>query len=156
MEIKFNDMDSFKGLLVRKGMSQAELARKSEVTQPYLNSVINGKRVPGIKFCEKVCEALDMEFDELFRIFNEKKITFNGVTLIPVDGCEVSRFQAESVIGQYMSYKKQVYEQKNKYEETKSSEDYMFLSLRREALSGFMTALSSIGILLEEEDIAPL
>lgn len=73
MEIKFKDIDSFKELLVKKGLSQTKLAREAEVTQPYLNSVINGKRVPGIKFCEKVCTALDMEFDELFVIEREKR-----------------------------------------------------------------------------------
>ena len=73
MEIKFKDIDSFKKLLVKKGFSQTKLAREAEVTQPYLNSVINGKRVPGIKFCEKVCTALDMEFDELFVIERKKE-----------------------------------------------------------------------------------
>ena len=73
MEIKFKDMDSFKGLLIKRGLSQSKLAKEADVTQSYLNMVINGKRMPGIKFCEKICTALDMEFDELFVIEGEKR-----------------------------------------------------------------------------------
>lgn len=73
MEIQFKDMDSFKGLLVKKGLSQSKLAKEADVTQSYLNMVINGRRMPGIKFCEKICTALDMEFDELFVIERKKE-----------------------------------------------------------------------------------
>lgn len=68
MKIVFKDVNEFSSILAKRGLSQSALAKDARVTQSYLNQVCNGKRDPGIKFCEKICSALGMEFDDLFKV----------------------------------------------------------------------------------------
>ncbi|WP_339200469.1 helix-turn-helix transcriptional regulator [Paenibacillus sp. FSL P2-0322] len=68
MKIVFKDVNEFSSILAKRGLSQSALAKEAGVTQSYLNQVCNQKRDPGIKFCEKICSALGMEFDDLFKV----------------------------------------------------------------------------------------
>lgn len=68
MNISFKNIDDFKKLLIKQGLSQNYLSKMAGITQSYLNQILNGKRDPGVKFCEKICTALNAQFDEIFEV----------------------------------------------------------------------------------------
>lgn len=49
-----------------KGLSQEKLALKAEIDRTYLAGVEQGKRNPSLKSLEKIVEALDISFQDLF------------------------------------------------------------------------------------------
>ncbi len=49
-----------------KGLSQEKLALKAEIDRTYLAGVEHGKRNPSLKSLEKIVDALDISFQELF------------------------------------------------------------------------------------------
>lgn len=49
-----------------KGLSQEKLALKAEIDRTYLAGVEQGKRNPSLKSLEKIVEALDVSFQDLF------------------------------------------------------------------------------------------
>ena len=49
-----------------KGLSQEKLALKAEIDRTYLAGVEQGKRNPSLKSLEKIVDALEISFFELF------------------------------------------------------------------------------------------
>lgn len=49
-----------------KGLSQEKLALKAELDRTYLAGVEQGKRNPSLKSLEKIVDALEISFHELF------------------------------------------------------------------------------------------
>lgn len=49
-----------------KGLSQEKLALKAEIDRTYLAGVEQGKRNPSLKSLEKIVDALEISFHELF------------------------------------------------------------------------------------------
>ena len=49
-----------------KGLSQEKLALKAEIDRTYLAGVEQGKRNPSLKSLEKIVEALEISFQDLF------------------------------------------------------------------------------------------
>ena len=45
----------------RKGMSQAEVARKLEVSQPYYSRIEAGKREVDLAFAFKICDVMGVD-----------------------------------------------------------------------------------------------
>ena len=58
--------ERIKQLRLSKGLSQEKLALKAEIDRTYLAGVEQGKRNPSLKSLEKIVEALDISFQDLF------------------------------------------------------------------------------------------
>jgi transcriptional regulator with XRE-family HTH domain len=50
-----------------KGLSQEELAHRSDIHQTYLSGVEGGKRNPSIGVLGRIASALDVDIEEFFR-----------------------------------------------------------------------------------------
>jgi len=62
-------------ILTDKGISQAELARRSQINRFQLNKIINNKkRGVSLKTAFKIAKALNMKIEEVF-FFEEKEET---------------------------------------------------------------------------------
>ena len=61
-----------KDILIRsriiKGLSQRELARRSELSHAYISLIERGEKSVGPAAAKRLCELLDKEMDELFII----------------------------------------------------------------------------------------
>lgn len=54
---------------IREGMSQAELATKLELSQPYLCRIENGRRDIDLALAMKFCKVLKLDFQEFVKEF---------------------------------------------------------------------------------------
>jgi transcriptional regulator with XRE-family HTH domain len=48
-------------LLLRRGISRTELARRMGVKQPFVSQLLNGQREPGLRVLERMAAALDVQ-----------------------------------------------------------------------------------------------
>ena len=48
-------------------LSQAQLAKKCNVTQQFIQQIENGKRTPSLKVAERIAQALGVTVDELIK-----------------------------------------------------------------------------------------
>lgn len=62
---QMNIGNTIKEIRKRKGFSQQELAKKSEVSQTYLSQIENGERNPTLEVLQKISVALDIPFPVL-------------------------------------------------------------------------------------------
>ena len=56
-----------KYLRIEKGWSQEELALESNINKNYISDLERGTRNPSVKILEKICIALDITFEVLFK-----------------------------------------------------------------------------------------
>lgn len=68
MAIKLIDPDKFRKLLREQGFTQRSFAEKAAISPEYVNMIINEKYFPGPKMAKKICDTLDLSFDDLFFI----------------------------------------------------------------------------------------
>jgi transcriptional regulator with XRE-family HTH domain len=54
--------------LNKRGLSQAELSRRSGISAGAISHVINGNRQPGIDFCEGIAKAFHLPVEQIFRL----------------------------------------------------------------------------------------
>lgn len=76
---KFNSMNikqrigqRIRELRTKMGISQEQLALRSELDRTYMTSVENGKRNISIQNIEKIIDALETTFEEFFKGFDYK------------------------------------------------------------------------------------
>jgi putative transcriptional regulator len=50
----------------RKGINQAELARRLGISRSYLNKLENGKSDPSIRLAVRIAQALDTTLNDIF------------------------------------------------------------------------------------------
>lgn len=62
----------FQEARLKKGLTQRALANKAGVTQSTIFSLENKKTNPTPTTAKKVCEALDVGFDEIFNIVEKE------------------------------------------------------------------------------------
>lgn len=55
-------------LVLLRGFSQQGLAKQIGVSQGHLSQVLSGERVPSVGLCKKLCDALEVTFEELCAI----------------------------------------------------------------------------------------
>ena len=48
-------------------LSQAQLAKKCNVTQQFIQQIENGKRTPSLKVAERIAQALGVTVDDLIK-----------------------------------------------------------------------------------------
>jgi len=68
MNIKLKDIQAFTKLLIVSGFSQRSFAKKIDISGPYMNQIANGERCPSPKVAKKICDGLNVEFDDIFFI----------------------------------------------------------------------------------------
>ena len=73
MKIKLKDKQRFNELIIKRGLSKNKLAKISNLSQPHILQVSQGVRYPSPSSAQKILEALDLEFDDVFIIEHEQK-----------------------------------------------------------------------------------
>jgi len=68
MKIILKDIGNFHVLLLRKGFTKRELGRQAGISEVYAQQIANGDRNPGAKVARRICESLEVEFDDIFFI----------------------------------------------------------------------------------------
>jgi len=68
MKIILKDIGNFQVLLLRKGFTKRELGRQAGISEVYAQQIANGDRNPGAKVARRICESLEVEFDDIFFI----------------------------------------------------------------------------------------
>lgn len=68
MKITLKNIEDFNQLLLRKGFTKRELAKQSSISEVYAQQIANGDRNPGTKVAKRICESLNVEFDDIFFI----------------------------------------------------------------------------------------
>lgn len=63
IKIKSNE---FKSLRIKKGFSQRGLGRAANLSSGLINQIENSERNPSPESAKKICDALNVEFDEIF------------------------------------------------------------------------------------------
>lgn len=68
MKIQLRDPNEFRKILLVNGYSQRSFAKKIQVSDPYLNQIINEERCPSAKIAKKIVDGLGMKFEDIFFI----------------------------------------------------------------------------------------
>jgi|GEM_PF-682919 len=72
MKINLKDIEKFHELLLRKGFTRRELGRQAGISEVYAQQISNGDRNPGAKVARRICESLEVEFDDIFFIVDAR------------------------------------------------------------------------------------
>lgn len=73
MAIKLKDVKDFSKRVMVAGFSQRSFAKHIEVSDPYMNQIFNAKRNPSAKIAKKMCDGLEVKFDDIFFIEIDNK-----------------------------------------------------------------------------------
>ncbi|NBI05794.1 helix-turn-helix transcriptional regulator [Senegalia massiliensis] len=73
MKIFLRDSSQIKEILLKSGFSQRSLGRKISISAGYINQIINGERNPSGKVAKDICQALKIDFDDIFFIKHDYK-----------------------------------------------------------------------------------
>lgn len=72
MAIQLKSQDAFRQELIKLGFSKRGFARSIGVSEATLIQISNGKQSHRPETAKKICSALNVEFDEIFEIINER------------------------------------------------------------------------------------
>ncbi|MDQ0257944.1 DNA-binding Xre family transcriptional regulator [Evansella vedderi] len=73
MKIKLKDESKFNELVIKKGWSKNKLSVEAKLSQPTVVQISKGVRNPTPLSAKKLCDALEVSFDEIFEIIDEKE-----------------------------------------------------------------------------------
>lgn len=68
MRITLKNSLEFEELLIRKGFSKKAFAEAAGIGQVTALQICNGDRSPSPRIAKRICDTLDVEFDEIFDI----------------------------------------------------------------------------------------
>jgi len=68
VKIVVKDIDKFNQWIIREGLSKRGLAGKVNMSESTIVQIANGSRNPSPRTAKKICEALQVKFDEIFEI----------------------------------------------------------------------------------------
>jgi DNA-binding XRE family transcriptional regulator len=68
MKINLVNAYEFRKMLLVNGYSQRSLAKKIQISNPYLNQIIHGERCPSAKVAKKIVDELGIKFEDIFFI----------------------------------------------------------------------------------------
>lgn len=57
---------------IKKGLSIRSLARKAGISHCFLSQIENRQRYPSAKTAAKLCQALEVDFEEVFEIVDDR------------------------------------------------------------------------------------
>lgn len=73
MDLKKSFGQRVKELRKKCGLTQEELAEKTELSVTFIGLVERGVNIPSVKTCDKIAKALGVSLDELFYFQREDK-----------------------------------------------------------------------------------
>ncbi|MBT9152217.1 MAG: hypothetical protein DDT35_00431 [Firmicutes bacterium] len=68
MKIRLKDVEAFQVLLLRKGLSQRELARVAKIHEGYVSMILRETHSPGPGVAARICKVLEVAFDDIFYV----------------------------------------------------------------------------------------
>jgi transcriptional regulator with XRE-family HTH domain len=68
MKIELKDAQIFGELLIKKGLSKKAFAEAASIGQVTALQICNGDRKPSPRIAKRICETLEVEFDDVFNI----------------------------------------------------------------------------------------
>lgn len=72
MKIHLKNAHNFEEMLIKKGLSKKAFAEAAGIGQVTALQICNGDRNPSPRIAKRICETLEVEFDDIFII--EKKV----------------------------------------------------------------------------------
>lgn len=81
MKIRLKNSEEFNMTLLLKGFSQRGFGRAVGISEPYANQIANGERNPGPNVAKRICDVLEVKFEDIFfveRACNSKKLNPTG------------------------------------------------------------------------------
>lgn len=81
MKIRIKDLAAFQELLLKNGFTQRGFGRAVSISEPYANQIVNGERNPGPQVAKRICEVLQVCFDDIFFIERADKSKIDRRTL---------------------------------------------------------------------------
>ncbi|WP_245618059.1 helix-turn-helix domain-containing protein [Domibacillus tundrae] len=67
------NIEEFSQMILKMGFSKRAFARQCGLTESTFNRVSNGKQSPRANTAKKICDGLELSFDDIF-IIKEKKL----------------------------------------------------------------------------------
>ncbi|PQP89679.1 helix-turn-helix transcriptional regulator [Paenibacillus sp. AR247] len=68
MRIKLKDPVEFEKMLIRRGFSKKAFAEAANIGQVTALQISNGDRNPSPRIAKRICDTLEVEFDDIFEI----------------------------------------------------------------------------------------
>jgi DNA-binding XRE family transcriptional regulator len=68
MRIRVKDADHLNKLIIMKGFNKTEFGKEIKLSNPMTVQITNGDRSPSPKAAKRICETLEVPFEELFII----------------------------------------------------------------------------------------
>ncbi|WP_102707401.1 helix-turn-helix transcriptional regulator [Terribacillus saccharophilus] len=75
MKIAIKHVEQFNELLIKRGFNKTEFSKVIDLSQPMFNQISNGLRNPSPRTARRICEVLNVEFEEIFCINKAEVIT---------------------------------------------------------------------------------
>ncbi|MCL6457659.1 MAG: helix-turn-helix transcriptional regulator [Gorillibacterium sp.] len=75
MRIKVRDADHLNQVIIKKGFSKIDFSKEIKLSQPMTIQITNGSRNPSPKTAKRICDILELSFEELFIIERTKQAT---------------------------------------------------------------------------------
>jgi putative transcriptional regulator len=77
LKIQLKDIEYFQELLLKKGYSRRQFGRTINISEPYAQQIAKGQKNPSARVAKLICDALEVEFDDIFFIDNARKRGFS-------------------------------------------------------------------------------
>lgn len=74
MKIQLKNVEQFLEMLIRKGHTRRSLAGVANVGEATVVMIANGDRNPSPQTAKRICEALEVEFDDIFVIEKREQV----------------------------------------------------------------------------------
>lgn len=74
MKIRLIDPIQFEELLIRKGFSKKAFAETAGIGQVTALQICNGDRNPSPRIAKRICDALEVSFDDIFEIIKSPQV----------------------------------------------------------------------------------
>ncbi len=68
MKIRIKDIVEFNELIIRRGLTKNALGKKAGISSPMIVQISNGIRNPSPPIAKKICNVLEIKFDDIFTI----------------------------------------------------------------------------------------
>ncbi|MEL7568370.1 MAG: helix-turn-helix transcriptional regulator [Eubacteriaceae bacterium] len=66
MSIILRNPVEFRRLLIKSGYTQRGFGRAINISEPYANQIVNGERNPGPAVAKRICNILNIKFEDIF------------------------------------------------------------------------------------------
>jgi DNA-binding XRE family transcriptional regulator len=68
VKIRVKNIFEFNELVIRKGLTKNGLGKKAGISSPMIVQISNGVRNPSPPIAKKICNVLEVKFDDIFVI----------------------------------------------------------------------------------------